>query len=148
MILIAHNIRSLHNVGSLFRSADAFGVEKMYLTGYTGTPPRNEIHKTALGSEDHIPWEYREDVISVLHELRTSGYLLAGLETGKQTIPIQTFHSDRSIALFLGSEVTGIDPTFFSELDLFLSIPMTGRKQSLNVSVAAGIALFVLSTKT
>ncbi|HLD17956.1 MAG TPA: TrmH family RNA methyltransferase [Patescibacteria group bacterium] len=150
MVVIAHNIRSLHNVGSLFRSADAFGVERIWLTGFTGTPPRKEIAKTALGSESRVPWTWTEDVFETVRTLRADGYSIIGLETGKGTLPINSFHHSGAerLALVLGSEVEGIEDPLRSSLDALVEIPMPGCKRSLNVSVAAGIALFVLSQKT
>jgi len=145
MIIIAHNIRSLHNVGSIFRSADVFAVEKLYLTGYTGTPPQKEIAKTALGSEDRVVWEKVEDIFSLIEKLRSEGYLVLGLETGTEVMPIDSLSFDQPIALVLGNEVTGIEPEVVEKLDGLTEIPMPGAKKSLNVSVAAGIAMFVLS---
>ncbi|MBI4598866.1 TrmH family RNA methyltransferase [Candidatus Uhrbacteria bacterium] len=147
MILILHNIRSLHNVGSVFRSADVFGAEKIYLTGYTGVPPRREISKTALGSENVVPWESAVDVFSVLAELEHAGYELVGLETGPDAVPIGVLCCDHPIALVLGNEVEGIESELRARLKYLTAIPMPGHKRSLNVSVATGIALFVLGCK-
>src|SRR3990167_295007 len=148
MIVIAHNIRSLHNTGALFRSADAFAVEKLYLTGYTATPPRKEIHKTALGSEHIVPWEYQADIFGLMKYLRENGRFLYGLETGDQTISIEDKQLCFPLALILGNEVTGIEKEVQEQLDALVEIPMRGRKKSINVSVAAGIALFVLSSRS
>lgn len=145
MIIIAHNIRSLHNVGSIFRSADVFAVEKLYLTGYTGTPPQKEIAKTALGSENRVVWEKTEDIFPLVEKLRNEGYWVLGLETGIEVLPINSLSHNRPIALVLGNEVTGIEPEVVEKLDGLTEIPMLGPKKSLNVSVAAGIAMFVLS---
>jgi len=147
MIIIAHNIRSLHNVGSIFRSADAFAVEKIYLTGYTGAPPRSEIAKTALGSENRVAWEKVDDLFLVINKLKAEGYSVIGLENGKDTKFINDWHSEKPVALVLGSEVEGIDPEVVKQLDDLVEIPMLGQKRSLNVSVAAGIAMFVLGGK-
>ncbi|MFA6131618.1 MAG: RNA methyltransferase [Patescibacteria group bacterium] len=147
MIIIAHNIRSLHNVGSIFRSADAFAVEKLYLTGYTGTPPQKEIAKTALGSEDRVDWEKVEDIFLLIEKLRGKGYQVVGLETGEGALAIGSLSFDKPIALILGNEVTGIEPEVREKLDDLAEIPMPGLKKSLNVSVAAGIAMFELSQK-
>ncbi len=147
MIIIAHNIRSLHNVGAIFRSADAFSVEKVYLTGYTGNPPRKEIAKTALGSEHRVPWEARESAEELIRELKEGGFVVAALETGEGAVAIDEFESIKPIALVLGNEVEGIDKETKALCDNILEIPMLGTKQSLNVSVATGIALFALTQK-
>lgn len=144
MIVIAHNIRSLHNVGAIFRSADAFGVERVYLTGFTGTPPRSEIAKTALGSEDRVAWEYGK-VVEVIETVRGMGYRVVALENGVGARPIGPVEG--KVALVLGNEVEGIEPEVLALCDEAVEIPMPGRKRSLNVSVAAGIALFALSGK-
>jgi 23S rRNA (guanosine2251-2'-O)-methyltransferase len=138
MIVIAHNIRSLHNVGSIFRNAAAFGVEKLYLTGYTGVPPRKEIAKVALGAQDLIDWEQGE-VIKVVEELKMNGYKLYGLETGGDNI--SNFEAPAKLALVLGSEVEGIEQSVLDQLDGTLEIPMAA-KRSLNVSVASGVAMY------
>lgn len=145
MIVIAHNIRSLHNVGAIFRSADAFGVERLYLTGFTGTPPRSEIAKTALGAEDRVSWEKGVDVVEVIEGVKRDGYRVVALENGVGARPIGPMEG--KIALVLGNEVEGIEPEVLALCDEAVEIPMPGRKQSLNVSVAAGIALFALSRK-
>jgi len=147
MFIIAHNIRSLYNVGSIFRSADVFAVEKIYLTGYTGAPPQKEIAKTALGSEDRVVWEKVEDIFSVIEKFHVDGYQVIGLETGEGARSLDSFSSDKPMALVLGNEVTGIEPEVREKLDGLVEIPMLGPKKSLNVSVAAGIAMFVLSGK-
>lgn len=147
MIVIAHNIRSLHNVGSIFRSADAFGIEKLYLTGFTGVPPRAEIAKTALGSENRVAWEYQPDPCVLIQSLRSQGYSIIGLETGKGAVSIVSFSPPEKIALVLGNEVEGIPEEVRKELEALVEIPMRGLKRSLNVSVAAGMAMFVLSQK-
>jgi 23S rRNA (guanosine2251-2'-O)-methyltransferase len=147
MILIAHNIRSLHNVGAIFRSADVFDVEKIYLTGYTGTPPRKEIAKVSLGSEHAVDWEYKEDVFELIDSLKKEGVKIVALENGKGSVDIATYKFDTSIALVLGSEVEGISPELLEQIEDQLEIAMPGRKQSLNVSVATGIALFALTQK-
>jgi len=148
MILIAHNIRSLHNVGSLFRSADAFGVECLYLTGYTGTPPRKEIAKVSLGSEDRVMWEHREDIFGLLTELRKGGRRVLALETDTHAAAVgEVSLRTVPLALIVGNEVSGIESDVLAAADGTVTIPMPGRKRSLNVSVAAGIALYALSQK-
>lgn len=145
MIIIAHNIRSLHNVGSVFRSADCFGIERLYLTGFTGTPPRSEIAKTALGAEDRVAWE-AGDVFEVIAKVRAEGYRVIALENGVGARAIG--EESGKIALVLGNEVEGIEKEVLDATDGAVEIPMPGRKRSLNVSVAAGIAMFALGSKT
>lgn len=152
MIIIAHNIRSLHNVGAILRSAAAFGVEKVYFTGITGTPPRKEIAKVSLGAEDLVPWDAGE-IRAVIDACRAAGYSVWGLETGEGAVDIGEMEGvggrvlseekEKKIALVLGSEVEGINAETRGILDGLTVIPMQ-KKQSLNVSVAAGVAMYVL----
>lgn len=143
MIIIAHNIRSLHNVGAIFRNSAAFNVEKLYLTGITGTPPRKEIAKVALGAQDLVDWE-QGSIDAVVKELRDDGFKMFGLETGEDAIDIDQVDKTEKIALVLGNEVEGIDRDTLDLLDGKVVIPM-GKKRSLNVSVASGVAMYVLS---
>jgi len=143
MIVIAHNIRSLYNVGSIFRNAAAFGVEKLYLTGITATPPRKEIAKVALGAQDLVDWEQGE-ITQVIERVRRLDYRVYGLETGEGATTIDQLDQARPIALVLGNEVDGIDVGTLELLDGIVEIPM-GKKRSLNVSVASGIAMYVLA---
>jgi len=147
MILIAHNIRSLHNVGSIFRSADAFGVERLYLTGFTGTPPRKEIAKVSLGSEDRVKWEHRDEILPLLEELKAQNVKIIALETSPAGKTIQDVVLDDSVAVIVGNEVSGIEREVLDAADYIVEIPMPGQKRSLNVSVAAGIALYAFSKK-
>ena len=154
MIIVAHNIRSMHNVGSIFRNAAAFNVEKLYLTGITSTPPRKEIAKVALGAEELVDWE-SGDILNIIEKLKSDGYKVYGLETGEDTISINDLVDSppagggvrgggrKRIALVLGNEVEGIDKEAISQLDGLVEIPM-GKKRSLNVSVASGIAMFMI----
>ncbi len=144
MIVIAHNIRSLHNIGSIFRNAGAIGIEKIYLTGYTATPPRKEIAKVALGAQDLVPWEAGE-IQEVITVLKNKGYAVWGLETGEQAKNINDVKI-KELALVLGSEVEGIDQDTLRSLDGIIEIPMD-KKRSLNVSVASGIAMYLLQSK-
>lgn len=149
MLLIAHNIRSLHNVGAIFRSADAFGVNKVYLTGITGTPPRKEIAKVALGAEQRIDWEYRENTNDLLAELQSSGTHIIALEQDPRAIPLSkdVKESEGEVAVLIGNEVEGIEKPLLDAADAIIEIPMPGQKKSLNVSVATGIILFALTVK-
>lgn len=142
MIVIAHDIRSLHNVGSIFRNAAAFGIEKLYCTGYTAVPPRKEIAKVALGAEELVRWEQGE-IATVIAQLRADGYRILGLETGEGAVDIGTVRDGR-VALVLGSEVEGIDAPTRALLDGIVEIPMA-KKRSLNVSVASGVAMYLLT---
>ena len=144
IVLILQNIRSLHNVGSLFRSADVFGVRKIYLCGYTGVPPRREIEKVALGAETWVPWEHRARAADVVRALRRQGYQVIALETGKGSRPIQRAVFGEKTALIVGNEVTGVTPPVLRLADCILRIPLFGKKESLNVSVAAGVGLFAV----
>lgn len=145
MIIIAHNIRSMYNVGSIFRNAAAFNVEKLYLTGITAQPPRKEISKVALGAEDLVEWE-GGDVFTVVKALKESGYKVFGLDNTNGANTIDSFTASEKIALVLGNEVDGIDDETKKLLDGLIEIPM-GKKRSLNVSVASGIAMYALGSK-
>lgn len=157
IIVIAHNIRSTHNVGALFRTAEGFGVSKLLLTGYTPYPviasdPRlphiankltSQIQKTALGAEEIVPFEHHETLD--LETLKEQGYRLVALEQAEASIPLQTYKSPEKVALLLGEEVAGIAPEHLKACDDIVEIPMVGTKESFNVSVAAGIALYQLA---
>ncbi|MDA0376108.1 MAG: RNA methyltransferase [bacterium] len=141
IILLAHNIRSLWNVGSFFRTADAMGVEKIYLTGYTAQPPRREISKTAIGAEDWIDWEYQKDPVKAIEGLKNEGWKIVGLELEDGAEKIGDYQPPTKVCLVLGHEVTGVPEDIIKLCDDIVYIPMHGKKESLNVSVAAGIAL-------
>lgn len=159
MTLILHNIRSTHNVGSIFRTADGFGIEKIILSGYTPYPSykgdgrlphiadkiTNQIHKTALGAEKLVPYEYCEDIDSKIIELKNSSIPLIALEQQPNSILLKDYKVPEKFALLLGEEVHGIEPTLLQKCHAVLEIPMSGQKESFNVSVAAGIALYALS---
>ncbi len=143
--LMLHNIRSMWNVGAMFRTADAAGIEKMILTGYTATPPRKEITKTALGAEANVLWEYHADPLEALSRLREQGVRIFGLEIAEGSRSYTDLNAaDFPICLVVGNEVDGIDPQVLEGCDEVLEIPQYGTKHSLNVAVAAGIALFEL----
>jgi len=148
MILIAHNIRSLHNVGSFFRTSDAFDIEKIYLTGYTGCPPRKEIAKTALGSEHRVVWEHKENIVALMQDLKQQGYYLVALEMSDQAKSFEEIDVPaEKIVLLLGSEVEGVEKELLHVCDAIVEIKTVGVKKSLNVSVALGIALFAMNQK-
>jgi tRNA G18 (ribose-2'-O)-methylase SpoU len=148
--VIAHNIRSILNVGSIFRTADAFGVTKLYLTGYTGTPKHPKLSKTALGAENFVAWEYNLSAKRVISKLRRGypGIIILALENnvkGRKPLVMTKYKSKFPVALLLGEETKGIPKPLLKECDQLLEIPMHGQKESLNVSVAFGIAAYALS---
>jgi tRNA G18 (ribose-2'-O)-methylase SpoU len=156
IIVIAHNIRSTHNVGAIFRTSEGFGVSKIILSGYTPHPSFSgdkrlphiaekltaQIHKTALNAEMIVPFEYQEEVD--LAHFRNAGYRIVGLEQDQRAVPLQTYQPPSKIALLLGEEVHGIPSELLVECDDLIEIPMSGKKESFNVSVATGIALYAL----
>lgn len=154
LVLIANDIRSAHNVGALFRTASGAGVEKIYITGYTLVPPRTgklylsraekDLQKTALGAEQEILFEKKEDVQECIAELKNSGYSIIGLEQSENSVDYRTAPANSKIALLIGTEVEGIPRELQSLCDALYEIPMHGAKNSLNVSVATGIALYAL----
>lgn len=158
MILILHNIRSVHNVGSIFRSADAAGVSKIILSGYTPTPidrfgrERGDFSKVSLGAEKTVPWIQVQALGPTLTTLRAQHYFLAAIEQDARSHNLFTFtlpasSIDEKLVLLLGNEVRGISKPLLRHCNAILEIPMHGKKESLNVSVTAGIALFTLKNK-
>ena len=141
IILLAHNVRSLWNVGSFFRTCDAFGVERIYLTGYTGHPLRTEISKVAIGAEQSVPWEHHGDPLPVLQALKEEGWQLLALEITPDALPLTNVQPSDRICLIVGHELAGIPDEIIVLCDTVACIPMLGSKESLNVAVAAGIAL-------
>ena len=147
LYVIAHNIRSMHNVGAIFRNADAFGIAKIFLTGYTGTPPDSRIHKVALGAEDFIPWEHNKSLARVVTKLRKVGVNIVVLENNinRKTTLLSKYIPRLPLALILGEEVNRNTKKILDLADDIIEIPMSGQKESLNVSVACGIALYGIS---
>lgn len=147
-ILWAHNIRSLHNVGAIFRCADSFGISELLLSGFTPVPPRPEISKTAIGAEEYVNWRYVESCENESDYLKRAGYTIYGLEQTKNSILLTDveIHTNK-VCLILGNEVTGIDDNLLPFIDSFIEIPQFGMKHSLNVSVAAGITLYAFLNK-
>lgn len=146
VVLVLDNIRSQHNIGSAFRSADAFAVEKIWLCGICAVPPTAEIHKSALGAEFSVAWEYGEDTLAVVERLRAEGYTIVSVEQAEGACALQDFQLDpeRRYALVFGNEVAGVRQDVVSASDLCLEIPQSGTKHSLNVSVAVGVVLWSL----
>lgn len=144
--VIVDNIRSLYNVGSIFRTSDGALIEKLMLTGYTPRPPRKEIEKTALGATKSIPWEYVSSPHVALDALRSDGYRICCLELTAGSVPYFSIRkNDFPLCLIIGNEITGVSKELVAQCDLGIEIPMFGTKQSLNVAVAYGIAVFELS---
>jgi 23S rRNA (guanosine2251-2'-O)-methyltransferase len=141
LILLAHNIRSLWNVGSFFRTADGLNVEKIILTGYTGHPPRKEISKTAIGAEECVPWEKAEDPVDAIRTLRADGWRMVALELAPGARELSGYPPAEKTCLVVGHELTGVPEEILILCDDVVMIPMRGTKESLNVAVAAGIAL-------
>lgn len=148
IVLVLDNIRSLYNVGSMFRTADGFGVKKIYLCGYTGTPEQGGLRKVALGAEDSVAWEKCPQAWRVVERLKTKGYRVIGLECGVGAVPLTEFRPRFPLALVVGNEVTGLSPALMKRLDGLVEIPMFGKKESFNVSVACGIGLYALRRGT
>lgn len=139
--LLAHNVRSLWNVGSFFRTCDAMGVERIYLTGYTPHPPRKEITKVALGADSSLLWEHHEDPRECVDSLRSEGWQIVSLELRSDAQNLSTFMPNSNVCLIVGHELAGIPEEILNRSDAIVKIPMLGKKESLNVAVAAGIAL-------
>lgn len=152
LCIVLDNIRSLHNVGSAFRTADAFLVEKIFLTGITGTPPHREIQKTALGATESVPWEYVAQPADVVERLKTEGYTILVIE---QTTASEMLHDftpseaeNARYALVFGNEVNGVSDDVIALADKAIEIPQSGTKHSLNVSVCLGIVVWEIFRKT
>ena len=140
--VVLNDIRSLYNVGSIFRTADGAGLEKIWICGITGHPPDTQITKTALGAEAAVPWEYRRNAGEVLRELKTRGYQIVFLEQLVESIPYQNYQPAAPVCLVLGSETLGVAEDLVGLCDTTLEIDMAGAKNSLNVSVAFGIVAY------
>ena len=156
IIIIAHNVRSTHNVGSLLRTAEGLGVDRVYLTGYTPYPQskndarlphlaakiHQQIRKTALGAESLQAWKHHDDITTVIERLKSDGYTIAALEQASGSAPLPEFKSPEKIVLIVGREVEGIEPEVLERCDIILEIPMFGHKESFNVIQAAAMALY------
>jgi len=147
-ILILNDIRSVENVGAIFRTADASGISKIYLVGYTPAPldrfgrKRNDLAKSALGAEDFVSWESKKSILPLLTKLKKDGFMVIALEQDENSIDYKKVKIGEKNALILGTEVSGIPENILKKCDFIMEIPMRGKKESLNVSVATGIALF------
>ncbi len=145
--VVLNNIRSLHNVGSIFRTADGAGVEKIWLCGITGYPPQGGIAKTSLGAEDHVPWEYREDGLSLLKELKSRGYQIVLLEQAQGASSYDQFIPQAPICLVIGNEISGVSEDLLKYCDAAVEIDMAGIKNSLNVAVAFGVMAYQIRSR-
>ena len=147
-ILVLPDIRSALNVGAIFRTADAVGISKIYLTGYTPRPTdkfgriQKDIAKSALGAETWIPWKYKEKIIPLINKLKKDGYTIVALEQDKRSVDYKKIKITEKVVIIIGREVEGVDKKILAKCDIIAEIPMRGKKESLNVSVATGIALF------
>jgi len=144
LVCVLDNIRSQHNIGSVFRTADAFRIEKLLLCGITATPPNREINKTALGATESMEWSYYPVVTDAIMELKSNGYLIVAVEQAVDSIPLQYFKPEPGdrIALVFGNEVNGVSEEVMALADACIEIPQFGTKHSLNVSITAGIVLW------
>lgn len=146
LIVVLDNVRSLHNVGSIFRTADAFLLEAVYLCGITSTPPQPEIHKTALGAEDTVVWKYFKDTHLAITALKTTGYSVYAIEQaeGSTLLPALSIGAAQKVAVVFGNEVKGVQQSVVDTCDACIEIPQFGTKHSLNVSVTGGIIIWEL----
>ncbi len=149
IIVVLDNIRSLNNIGSVFRTSDAFLIEKIYLCGITATPPNKDIHKTALGATESVAWEYAEDTISLVEDLKKSGVKVLSIEQAENSTMLNEFkpEKDTKYAVVFGNEVKGVQQEVVSASDNCIEIPQLGTKHSLNISVSCGVVLWDLFCK-
>jgi 23S rRNA (guanosine2251-2'-O)-methyltransferase len=149
LVVVLDNVRSMHNVGSVFRTADAFLVSGIRLCGYTPKPPHRDIHKTALGATETVDWTYAEKTTEAIQALKDEGYRIFAVEQVEKSIPLHEFSLENhgKMALIFGNEVTGIDAEVLKLCDGSIEIPQFGMKHSLNISVAAGIVLWELTKR-
>jgi tRNA G18 (ribose-2'-O)-methylase SpoU len=149
LIVVLDNIRSLNNIGSVFRTSDAFIIEKIYLCGITAQPPHKDIHKTALGATDSVDWEYVEDTLTLVEKLKSQGVIVAAIEQAENSTMLQNFKidSNKIYAVVFGNEVKGVQQKVVSASDFCVEIPQLGTKHSLNISVSVGVVLWDLFKK-
>jgi 23S rRNA (guanosine2251-2'-O)-methyltransferase len=149
IVIVLDNIRSLNNIGSVFRTSDAFLIEKIYLCGITATPPHKDIHKTALGSTDTVAWEYVENTMDLIKKLKYQNIKICAIEQAEQATMLDAFSpvKDTTYALVFGNEVKGVSQQVVSASDMVLEIPQFGTKHSLNISVSAGIVIWDVFSK-
>jgi tRNA G18 (ribose-2'-O)-methylase SpoU len=144
VICVLDNIRSQHNIGSIFRTSDAFRVSGLYLCGITATPPNREINKSALGATESVKWQYFEDTLSAIEQLKKQGYKIIAIEQATESVNLDDYSPTLSekVALVFGNEVTGVSDHIMEEIDACIEIPQFGTKHSFNVSVTAAIVLY------
>ena len=149
LVVVLDNVRSMHNVGSVFRTADAFLISGIWLCGYTPRPPHRDIHKTALGATETVKWQYAERTVDAVGALKDEGFRIFAVEQVEKSIPLHEFSSEKAgkMAVIFGNEVTGIDAEVLKFCDGSIEIPQFGMKHSLNISVAAGIVLWELTKR-
>ena len=149
IIVVLDNIRSLNNIGSVFRTSDAFLIEKIYICGISATPPNKEIHKTALGATESVDWEYAEHTIDVVHKLQKEQVKVLAIEQAENSTKLNTFYPEENqkYAIVMGNEVKGVQQDVVNASDLCIEIPQLGTKHSLNISVTTGIVLWDLFQK-
>ena len=149
IIVVLDNIRSLNNIGSVFRTSDAFLVEKIYLCGITAKPPHRDIHKTALGATESVDWEYKKDTRTLVNDLKNQGVKVLAIEQVENSIMLDKFipEPNKKIAIIFGNEVKGVQQEVVSESDYCIEIPQIGTKHSLNISVSCGVVLWDLYQK-
>ena len=145
--ILLDNVRSLYNVGSFFRTGDAAGIEKLWLCGITGCPPKKALTKTALGSEDRVPWQHAADPATAISQLQQQGHEIAAIETSVHAVDLFDWQPRFPVCLIFGHEVDGIQPRLSEMCDTHVRIPMLGLKHSLNVSTAGGVAIYELLRK-
>ena len=148
VVLVLDNIRSAHNVGSAFRTSDAFKVDRIFLCGICACPPSAEIHKSALGAEESVPWEHCPDTLELIGSLRSSGYAVVSVEQTEHSVSLADFipEKGRKYALVFGNEVDGVQQTVVDASDFAVEIPQYGTKHSLNVSVSVGVVLWQIAS--
>ncbi|MBU2950596.1 TrmH family RNA methyltransferase [Tamlana agarivorans] len=149
IIIVLDNIRSLNNIGSVFRTSDAFLIEKIYLCGITATPPHKDIHKTALGSTDTVDWEYIENTMDLVEKLKADGVKICAIEQAENATMLNDFEVEKNTtyALVFGNEVKGVSQKVVSESDVVVEIPQFGTKHSLNISVSCGVVVWDIFSK-
>ncbi len=148
-VVVLDNVRSLNNIGSAFRTSDAFCVEAIYLCGITATPPHREIHKTALGATDSVDWKYYESTMDAVNALKNNGYQIIAIEQADESTDLRDFapKSDGKYALIFGNEIKGVEEKIVQQADQVIEIPQFGTKHSLNISVSIGVVLWDLTMK-
>lgn len=149
LIIVLDNIRSLNNIGSVFRTSDAFLIEKIYLCGISATPPNKDIHKTALGATESVDWEYAEETLEIVQQLQTENVQVLAIEQAENSTKLDDFFpkKNQKYAIVMGNEVKGVQQKVVNAADLCVEIPQLGTKHSLNISVTTGVVIWDLFTK-